>query len=314
MVLREDRRGRRGLGLAIRSARASTAPLALGLLLALSSAALAEVNVRVRVADRIDSVPLELYVERTVASEIYPSWPLEVLKAQAVVARTYALHERRRNADLHYDVESSVVSQRYREGAVPARIRAAVAQTRAEFLEYGDGPILAAFHASSGGRTASSVAVWGQPLPYLGGVSSPDDGSPDYFWSFEIAREDLVDAVRARGFAVGEGRIIAVTESSPSGRVQRVRVGDAEVTGREIRRALGGRALRSTKFELRVSDEGTVRFLGSGSGHGVGLCQWGARALADAGKSYREILAHYYPGSRLRTGRNARALGAGVGR
>jgi stage II sporulation protein D len=288
--------------------------LALALWLGLSGAASAEVDVRVRLPGGIDAVPLELYVERTVASEVYPSWPIEVLKAQAVIARTYALHERVRNAGLEYDVESSVVSQRYREGAVPARIRAAVAATRSEFLEYGGAPILAAYHASSGGRTASSEEVWGQSLPYLASVSSPDDDAPDYFWSFEIAREDFLDALRSRGFGVGEGQPIEVLERSASGRVIRLRVGAAEVTGREIRRALGGRALRSTKFEVRVSDDGAVRILGSGSGHGVGLCQWGARALAASGKSYREILAHYYPGSRLRSGRGARALGAGVGR
>jgi stage II sporulation protein D len=314
VVLREVRPGRRGPIPPIGTAARRAAPLALGLWLALSGAAFAEGSIRVRVAGGVDVVPLEVYVERTVASEIYPSWPMDALKAQAVVARTYALHERARNANLAYDVESSVVSQRYREGAVPARIRRAVAETRAEFLEYRGAPILAAFHASAGGRTASAEEVWGQPLAYLQAVSSPDDDSPDYFWSFEIARGDLLDALRSRGFPVGGGRPIEVAERSASGRVTRVRVGDAEVTGREFRRALGGRALRSTKFEVRVSDRDVVRFLGSGSGHGVGLCQWGARALADSGESYREILEHYYPGSRLRTGRGARALGAGVGR
>ena len=77
-----------------------------------------------------------------------------------------------------------------------------------------------------------------------------------------------------------------------------IRIGEAELSGREVRRVLGGRALRSTRFEVRETPQG-VRFDGSGSGHGVGLCQWGARSLAESGASYREILAHYYPGTRL---------------
>jgi stage II sporulation protein D len=236
-----------------------------------------------------------------------------VLRAQAVVARTYALHERARNAELGWDVESSVVSQRYRQGPVPPRIRAAVLATRGEVLEYEGAPILAVFHASAGGRTASSAEVWGRSLPYLKEVSSPDDDAPDYFWSFDLARADLLAALRPLGFAVGSGEPIEVVERTPSGRVARVRIGEAEITGRALRRVLGGRALRSTRFEVRAGEGERVRFVGSGSGHGVGLCQWGARALAESGRSYREILAHYYPGTRLRAGRFPGALAAGVG-
>ncbi len=84
--------------------------------------------------------------------------------------------------------------------------------------------------------------------------------------------------------------------ASLGGRVTRVRVGGAELGGRQLRRILGGRGLRSTLFDIREA-EGQVRFLGSGSGHGVGLSQWGARELARQGKTYREILSHYYSGT-----------------
>jgi stage II sporulation protein D len=257
----------------------------------LAAPARAEVSVRVRLGERVQAVPLEAYVERAVASETYASWPTEALKAQAVVARTYALHERDRNRALAYDVESSVVSQRYQEGPVAQPIQAAVSATRGQFLSWQGQPILAVFHASAGGRTASSEEVWGRPLPYLRIVNSPDEDGPDFFWSFDIGRADLAGVL-------GSSELPDVVERSPSGRVLRIRVGSRELTGRELRRTLGGRALRSTRFEVRETGD-VIRFVGSGSGHGVGLCQWGTRSLAESGSSYRQILSHYYPGARL---------------
>ncbi len=245
--------------------------------------------------DVVNIVPLEPYVERAVAGEIYPDWPEETLKAQAVVARTYALHERLRHSGESFHMEASVISQRYTTRPVPARVRRAVAATRGEYLTYRDEPILAAFHASAGGRTASAGEVWGDPLPYLPSLSSPDDAAPDHFWSFEIRVPDLVAALGEVGLAVGSAPTIRVLLRTESGRVQQLQIGDVRVSGRELRQALGGRSIRSALFEVRVIDD-RVRFLGSGSGHGVGLSQWGARELALRGKSYRAILDHYYPG------------------
>ncbi|MFQ5696847.1 MAG: SpoIID/LytB domain-containing protein [Myxococcota bacterium] len=276
-------------------------------LFALPAMAGKDLRVRVRTETGIVSIPLEVYVERVVAAETYADWPAEALKAQAVVARSYVLHEKARNAGGSYDVVDSVRSQRYRATPVPATIRAAVAATRGWMLTHEGRPILAAFHASAGGRTASAAEVWGEAVSYLRGVPSPDDGAPDFFWSFEIARADLVAALTARGFQARIDGEFGVLERGPSGRVRTLRLGGAPVEGRTLRRILGGRALRSTLFELRVEGD-RIQFLGSGSGHGVGLSQWGTRALAQRGKSYREILAHYYPGTHL-----VRVAGAGEG-
>lgn len=267
-------------------------------LLALSAVANEGVQVRVRTDAGIVAVPLEIYVERVVAAETYADWPAEALKAQAVVVRSYALHEKARNAEAHYDVVDSVRSQRYRSTPVPATIRAAVAATRGRMLTHRGRPILAAFHASSGGRTASASEVWGEPVSYLREVQSPDDQAPDFFWSFEISRSDLVATLVAHGFRSRAGGEFEVLERGGSGRVRTLRLGGARIEGRALRRMLGGRALRSTLFELRVEGD-HIQFLGSGSGHGVGLSQWGTRALAEKGQSYREILAHYYPGTSL---------------
>jgi len=252
-----------------------------------------------RLVDVVNFVPLEPYVASAVASETPPAWPIEALKAQAVVARTYALHERVRRSDEDFDLEASVISQRYGAEPVPEAAAAAARATAGEYLAYAGEPILAAFHASSGGETASAEEVWGEAVPYLQSVSSPDEAAPDYFWSYEISLADLSAALREAGYQTGELSEVRVTDRSDSGRVERIRCGAVRLSGRDLREVLGGRALRSALFEARVED-GRVRFLGSGSGHGVGLCQWGASELARRGSSYRAILAHYYSGSDLR--------------
>jgi stage II sporulation protein D len=246
----------------------------------------------------VTPVPLERYVESAVASETYADWPRAALRAQAVVARTYALYERDRNTERPFDVQATVLSQRY--GATPATepIRLNTAATRGEYLAHEGRPILAVFHSAGGGRTATSKEVWGEALPYLRSVESPDDEAPDFFWSYSIPVADFFAALRESGVHTPDGPV-EVTRRSASGRVVILRAGEAVLSGRDVRDLLGGRALRSTLFDVQV-EEANVRFLGSGSGHGVGLSQWGARALAKRGWGYRQILAHYYPGTSLR--------------
>jgi stage II sporulation protein D len=268
-------------------------------LLASPPAAAEDLHVRVRQGDgKVARVALEPYVERAVAGEVWADWPVEALKAQAVVARTYALHQRRQNAGQPADVESGVLSQRFSRGPVARRIRTAAHQTRGQYLSHAGAPILAAFHASAGGRTASASEVWGEDLPYLRSVESPDDAAPDYYWSYRIGLPELRDVLREAGYAPRDGRRVRVLRRSSSGRAASVELFGAVLSGRAVRELLGGRALRSTLFDLTVED-GSARFAGSGAGHGVGLCQWGARELARRGRSYVQILDHYYPGTRL---------------
>ncbi len=251
--------------------------------------------------DVINHVDFERYVAGIIANEVYPHWPVEALRAQAVIARTYALHEISRRAGEAFHVESSVLSQRYRGSGVPQRVERAALDTEGEHLVFGGTPILAVYHSSSGGRTASAEEVWGEEVPYLSPVSSPDDDAPDFFWSYEISRSELAAALRERGIGGPAQPEVEVLERGPSGRVKRIRIGDAALASRDLRQLLGGAAIRSTLFEVRQTHD-AVRFLGSGSGHGVGLSQWGALALAEKGASYRAILAHYYPGCRLTRG------------
>jgi len=262
----------------------------------------------------VNRVGLEDYLVGTLGREMYASWSPAALRAQAVASRSYALHRRGARRAAAWDVVAGTASQVY--GGLDAEsgaVAAAVAATRGEVLMADGGPILAAFHAASGGRTASAEEVWGQRLDYL--VSRPvpgEEDSPDTYWRAAVTRTTLGRALAARGEPVGDLQAVEVVERSPSGRVLRVALrgtrASAVLTGRELRTLLGESTLRSTLFEVRPGKGGWV-FVGSGRGHGVGMSQWGAQAMARSGASYREILAAFYPGAQLVTVDGARLAG-----
>jgi stage II sporulation protein D len=256
---------------------------------------------RVRV---VNELALEPYVAGTLLGEVHERWGSDVLRAQAVAIRSYALHRRARAAGRPYDVEADVRGQVYlgMDGESEAAWRA-VADTRGEMLAWDGEPILAAFHATAGGRTASAAEVWGREVPYL--VSVPVEGeevSPDTYWRASVAPTELARALSAMGRPVGSVRGVEVVERTASGRCAALRVRGSRATtvvpAVAMREALGPRRLRSTLFEVRRSGSDFL-FVGSGFGHGVGMSQWGALAMAERGAGYRAILERFYPGARL---------------
>lgn len=267
----------------------------------------------------VNELGLEAYVAGTLGREVYPDWERETLKAQAVVARTYALYRRERAREAgaaDFDLDAGTGSQVY--GGVDAETPAlvsAVAETRGEILSYGSEPILAVYHSASGGRTAAAEEVWGEPVPYLISVPVEDlEDSPDTYWRATLSRPKLVRALAPLGIGMRSLENAEVTERSPSGRALRVRLLGVDSAGNEkshtmearaLRSALGASVIRSTLFEIRKSGDDFV-FVGSGHGHGVGMSQWGAEAMARSGAGYREILSVFYPGARLERARGAR--------
>jgi stage II sporulation protein D len=255
----------------------------------------------------VNRVPLEDYVAGTLGREIYPGWAPETLKAQAVATRTYALHHARKSRRAPYDVEATTRFQVYGgQAAESESVLEATRATRDEVLIWHGEPILAVFHSSSGGRTASSEEVWGRALPYL--VSRPvenEEDSPDTYWRTTVSGTKLGRALAPLGFRVGPVRELRVADRSASGRVRTVRVlgrdGETTIEARDLRGALGAKVIRSTMFETKKTPDGLV-IVGSGHGHGVGMSQWGAEAMARHGAGYREILARFYPGTHLEKG------------
>lgn len=281
-----------------------------------------EVRVLVHTTGRILTLPLEEYVAGVVAAEMPTSFGLEALKAQAVIARTFAVSKMRvlggqgvpgnPDADVTTDIWSGGQAWMSEDEAKAAwgplafygqwqKVEEAVAGTRGLILTYNGTPIEAAYHSTCGGATESSEDVWQEALPYLRGVEDPWCAASPWMrheTDISVATLEQAFGLRAGVLAAtaGQGRqYLAVLEATPSGRAKVVRVGEKEVTGAEFRKALG---LESARFTFSSSG-GVVRFVTVGYGHGVGLCQYGANGLAQAGKSFQDILAFYYTGVTL---------------
>lgn len=254
----------------------------------------------------VNELPVESYLAGTLGREMYGSWSAAALRAQAVASRTYAIQQMRIRRGKAWHVRSGTLSQVYAGvEAESESVRAAVRATRGEILIHDGEPILAAFHSSSGGQTASAEEVWGSARAYLVSLEVENEWeSPDAYWRAGLSRTTLGRAVAAARRDIGSIRRAEVLERTGSGRVALVRLtgerGSVTMTGRDLRSALGESTLKSTLFELRPSDEGFV-FVGSGNGHGVGMSQWGARAMAERGDSYQKILGAFYPGTALRS-------------
>lgn len=244
----------------------------------------------------VNVIALEEYLAAMVGSEMPVTFPREALKAQAVAARTYALHKKLAAYGEPYHLGSSVLHQVYSgvEHEDP-RSREAVEATRGQVLTWELAPVEAYFHASCGGRTESGLDALGRDLPYLTPVECGCGSLPVSRWSFTLGEADL-----RRTFGAGvEG--LRVLERTGTGRARSVALGGGRrLDAVTFRQRLGYARLKSLDFEAEpLPGRAAVRISGRGFGHGAGLCQWGARVAAQAGWDYRRILAHYYPGTEL---------------
>ena len=255
----------------------------------------------------VNAVPLEQYVASVVASE-YGLDDVEGTKAMAVVARTYAVRgsDKFDGAYAHVD---HTISQVYRGlSAITNASRAAAQATRGEVLTYESHLIEAVYFSSSGGHTANNEDVWdaSERLPYLRGRQDPYDSvAPHHTWQTAVSRAAVLRGLErqfggsVRGFYLGDtassGRLLTLELLRPNGRREPVEAGAFR---RTVNRSAGREVLRSTWFEARRQGNRYV-FDGRGYGHGVGMSQWGAHGMAQAGRSYRDILAFYYNGTTL---------------
>jgi len=253
----------------------------------------------------VNAVDLEQYVAAVVASEVPPKWPAEALRAQAVAARTFAVAQKvAQGPGARAHLGSSVLDQVYRNAARPPQPALDAARSTAgEVLTYGAAPIAAWFSASCGGVSESAEAAFHlEPgaAPYIRGGDGDDDRRE---WTVRLPLAEITAALRKAQRMQAEIRGVAVETRTASGRAKDLALatssGMRPLSAVELRQLLGYNRIPSLLFE--VSTEGaTAVFRGRGSGHGVGLCQWGARSRALAGAGYRDILAHYYPGAEVR--------------
>lgn len=257
----------------------------------------------------INVLSLEEYLVGLINFEISSQWPMEAIKAQVIAARTYAFFQRRNRAGEPYDVDSGVSDQVYGgTGKEDARSRRAMEETRGELILHEGNPIFSVYSACCGGKTESGEYMWAAGFPYLRSMECAYClDSPHFIWNYSIGGERLASALGS-GMVSGPRVLrVEIEERSPSRRVLRLSIQSENtrrmIMGKDFRRLLGYDQLRSTNFIL-AEKEGVFLFSGLGWGHGVGLCQWGAKGMAEAGMDHRTILKSYYHGVEI--GKNQR--------
>jgi stage II sporulation protein D len=285
--------------------------------------------------DVIAEMGVETYLPGVVAREMYASWPQGAYEMQAVASRSYALHEqqRARATGRGYDIDSAAASNQAFGGlAASATVIAAVEATRGQALSDGSGDILRAYFSScNGGRAASAADVWptGTGFEYnlagpLQATKKPDYSmqSPKARWVVKRSTDDVSKRLRMWADSSGQGlrmlgrvRSIEVSKRNEAERPRKFKItddrGQTFELGAELMRqalnhpAAGGVAITdgnrvwSSDMEFKVTAT-DVTIQGRGFGHGVGMCQWSAKAMAEGGLSWRQMAAHFYPGSGVR--------------
>ena len=259
----------------------------------------------------VEPVNLEEYLCHVVSAEMPADYELEALKAQAIVARTYTMYKMKNKKHANADIcDDSTCCQawvskedrlaRWEESKRESnwqKIEQCINETRGKIVTYQNEPINAFFHSNSGGKTEIPVNVWGggSNLPYLQVVETAgEEGYTQYASEVELTQEEVLNKLKEKyadiqiDFTKEEDvKIIDYTDSQ---RVKTVRFGNHELSGVETRTIFG---LKSTNFEI-TKQEGKIKFSVKGYGHGVGMSQTGADALAKQGKTAEEIIHHFY--------------------
>ena len=274
-----------------------------------------ETPLRILRGGTAEEMSMDDYLTGVLRAEMPASFEEEALKAQAIAARTYTLYKMAHgpianhpDADACDDINCCKAFQSAEDAAADwggmalyyeEKLRRAVSETDGQVIRYDGEPILAVFCSSTNGHTQNAGAVWQSDLPYLQSVSSPEDETlvPNYYSVATFSADELRALVRAArpdaDFSGAPEGWITDVERNDAGFVTTLRVGGAALRGNELRSIL---SLRSPSFSVET-DGGTFTFRVTGYGHGVGMSQYGANALAKQGMSAEEILTHYFSGA-----------------
>jgi stage II sporulation protein D len=250
----------------------------------------------------VNEVDIEQYLRGVLHRETSDRWPIEALKAQAIVARTFALYQVMSQVGQDYHLTADDASQVYGgRWAERRRTTMAVAQTEGLVLTWQGRLFPAYYHSCCGGHTEASDRLWKIAIPPLAGVPDPHcRGTKHYTWTRRVPLAQVVEPLRRAGYQLGAVTSLAPQTRDQSGRMTAVVVTDADPTrpvivpAKVFRSAVGSHLVRSLR--CRVWQEGqSVIIQGFGWGHGVGLCQWGAMQMANRGRTADDIVAFYYP-------------------
>jgi len=269
---------------------------------------------------QVYEVSVREYVIGAVCAEMPATFHEEALKAQAVAAHTYAERQKLKElesptpelAGAYFSNDSSKYQAFFTKNQAKqffgdnfdvyyTKVQKAVDGVLGDILIYDEQPIIAAFHSLSTGTTESAENVWGSAVDYLVPVESPDDiEAPKYLEEYTFTEQEITDKLKTAYPEIkfeGEASAwIKIDEKTTSGTVTKVQTGSMVLTGTDFRTVL---SLRSAAFDISYAD-GSFKITTKGYGHGVGMSQYGANAMANEGSTYEEILEHYYKGAELK--------------
>lgn len=241
------------------------------------------------------------YLIGVVSSEMPASFNLEALKAQSVLARTYALKAKQTGKKL----TDTVSTQSYIDmdqmknkwgnsfNTYYNKIKNSVENTNGEYLSYNGNYIEALYHSTNNGKTESSLDVFGNYYPYLISVSSEyDKNASSYLRTINMPIDTISNKL---GLSLNNDSVISILSYTDGGNIKEININGNNFSGKKVRELLG---LRSADFDISISDN-NANITTRGYGHGVGMSQYGANGMANAGYGYKNILSHYYPGTTL---------------
>ena len=241
------------------------------------------------------------YLIGVVSSEMPASFNLEALKAQSVLARTYALKAKQTGKKLtdtvstqsYIDIDQMKNKWGNSFNTYYNKIKNAVENTNGEYLSYNGNYIEALYHSTNNGKTESSLDVFGNYYPYLISVSSEyDKNASSYLRTINMSLDAISNKL---GLSLNNDSVISILSYTDGGNIKEININGNNFSGKKVRELLG---LRSADFDISISDN-NANITTRGYGHGVGMSQYGANEIANAGYSYKDILSHYYPGTTL---------------
>lgn len=254
--------------------------------------------------DIVESLSMDDYLCGVLPAEMSPDWPLEALKAQAVASRTFALKQLNPLKD--YDITDGVEMQVYKGSAVVApRVAEAVSSTHGEVLRFRKKLVTTFFHACCGGHTSSTSSSWGEDLikPLSGIADSFCSDSRHYRWELFVPTRELLTFIQKQGATALRIKAVKMLQRDRAGRSISLKFstdqGARTVLVKELRKEIGTFEFKSNYITRISQAKNGYEFEGRGWGHGVGMCQEGAKTMAIKGRLYKKILRHYYPGASI---------------
>ena len=261
-----------------------------------------EANGRLLLVNHVD---IEEYLCGVLRHEVPHYWPMETLKAQAVVSRTFALYQHINNKEMDYDLTNTAFSQVYGGAAGEKRkTNKAVIETYGEVLTYKGKIFPAYFHACCGGHTQDAGRLWKNDLPVLKGrTCGYCRNTPHYPWKRKVSLWKIRGHLNDNGYKLGKILSIKAVDYDASGRIKNLKVchsgGEAVVSAYRFRIMVSPTLIKSSKFKIKTKSD-YAYFEGKGWGHGVGMCQWGALGMAMKRHKKEDILRFYYPSSEIK--------------